>query len=54
MCMKSSVMHGRKKSACTVPESFQGRLDKQWLQAWYQWRDQQLKAAVEEWVKSVL
>src|SRR5215471_14680719 len=25
-----------------------------WLQAWYQWKDQQLKAAVEEWVKSVL
>ena len=30
------------------------RVDEQWLQAWYQRRDQRLKAAVEEWVKSVL
>jgi Uncharacterised protein family (UPF0158) len=30
------------------------RVDEQWLQAWYQWRDTRLKAAVEEWVKSVL
>jgi hypothetical protein len=30
------------------------RVGEQWLQAWYQWRDQRLKAAVEEWVKSVL
>src|SRR5438445_3972798 len=30
------------------------RVDEQWLQAWYQWRDKLLKAAVEEWVKSVL
>ena len=30
------------------------RVDEQWLQAWYQWRDKQLKAAVEEWLKSVL
>jgi hypothetical protein len=30
------------------------RVDEQWLQAWYQWRDRQLKAAVEEWLKSVL
>ena len=30
------------------------RLDEQWLQAWYQWRDKQLKAAVEEWLQSVL
>jgi hypothetical protein len=29
-------------------------VDDQWLQAWYQWRDKQLKAAVDEWVKSVL
>jgi hypothetical protein len=26
----------------------------QWLQAWYQWKDKRLKAAVDEWVKSVL
>src|SRR5579863_2520236 len=30
------------------------RIDDQWLQAWYQWREKQLRAAVEEWVKSVL
>ncbi len=30
------------------------RIDEQWLQAWYQWRDERLKAAVEEWLKSVL
>jgi len=28
-------------------------VDDQWLQAWYQWRDKQLKAAVDEWIKSV-
>jgi hypothetical protein len=26
-------------------------VDDQWLQAWYQWRDKQLKAAVDEWLK---
>jgi hypothetical protein len=30
------------------------RVDDKWLQAWYQWRDKQLKAAVDEWLKSVL
>ncbi len=30
------------------------RVDEKWQQAWYQWRDKQLKAAVEEWLKSVL
>jgi Uncharacterised protein family (UPF0158) len=30
------------------------RVDEQWLQAWYQWRDKKLKAAVDEWLKSVL
>ena len=30
------------------------RVDDQWLQAWYQWRDKQLKAALDEWLKSVL
>ena len=29
-------------------------LDEQWLQAWYQWKDERLKAAAEEWLKSVL
>jgi Uncharacterised protein family (UPF0158) len=30
------------------------RVDDHWLQAWYQWRNKQLKAALDEWVKSVL
>ena len=30
------------------------RVDEKWQQAWYQFRDSQLKAAVEEWLKSVL
>ena len=30
------------------------RIDDQWLQAWYQWRDKQLEAALDEWLKSVL
>src|SRR5438067_8565241 len=30
------------------------RIDEQWLQAWYQWRDKQLEAALDEWLKSVL
>ena len=29
-------------------------VDDQWLQAWYQWRNKQLKAALDEWLKSVL
>jgi hypothetical protein len=29
-------------------------VDDQWLQAWYQWKDERLKATVEEWVKSIL
>jgi hypothetical protein len=30
------------------------RIDDQWLQVWYQWRDKRLEAAVDEWLKSVL
>jgi hypothetical protein len=30
------------------------RVDDQWLQAWYEWRNNRLKAAVDEWVKSVI
>jgi len=30
------------------------RVDDQWLQAWYQWRDKQLNTVVDEWLKSVL
>ncbi len=30
------------------------RVDEQWLQAWYQWRDKQLKAARDQWLREVL
>ena len=30
------------------------RVDEKWLQAWYQFRDRQLKSAVDEWLESVL
>ena len=30
------------------------RVDDRWLQAWYQWKDERLKAVVDEWLKSVL
>ena len=30
------------------------RVDEQWLQAWSQWKNQRLEAAVEEWLQSVL
>jgi uncharacterized protein UPF0158 len=29
------------------------RLDEQWLQAWYQWKQTQLEAARDEWLKSI-
>ena len=29
-------------------------VDDRWLQAWYQWKDEQLQAAVDEWLKDVL
>src|SRR5437588_2852326 len=28
------------------------RIDEQWLQAWYQWRNKRLKDAVNEWLES--
>ena len=30
------------------------RLDDQWQQAWYQWKEKQIEAALDEWIKSVL
>ena len=30
------------------------RVDDRWLQAWYQWKKEQLEAALNEWLKSVL
>ena len=30
------------------------RVDDQWLQAWYQWRNKRLEAALDKWLKSIL
>jgi hypothetical protein len=30
------------------------RVDEQWRQAWYQWKDRRLEATVQEWLESVL
>src|SRR5579863_8864187 len=30
------------------------RLDDQWQQAWYQWKEKQIEAALDEWINSVL
>jgi hypothetical protein len=30
------------------------RVNDQWLQAWYQWKQTQLESAIDEWLKSVL
>src|SRR5258707_4799028 len=30
------------------------RVDEQWLQAWYRWRNKRLEAALDEWLKGVL
>ena len=30
------------------------RLDDRWLQAWYQWREKHVKAAIDAWLKEIL
>jgi hypothetical protein len=30
------------------------RVDEQWLQGWYEWRDKRVREAVEEWLEGVL
>ncbi len=30
------------------------RIDDRWLQAWYQWREQHCRAAIETWLKDIL
>ena len=30
------------------------RLDDRWLQAWYQWRETHVKAAIDAWLKDIL
>jgi hypothetical protein len=48
----SMALHG--KGAFRRFKDTLHHVDDQWLQAWYQWRDKRLKAALDEWVKSVL
>ncbi len=48
----SMALHG--KGAFRRFKDTLHRVDDLWLQAWYQWRDKRLKAALNEWVKSVL
>lgn len=30
------------------------RLDDQWLQGWYQWREKHVKAAIDAWLRDIL
>jgi Uncharacterised protein family (UPF0158) len=48
----SMALHG--KGAFRRFKDTLHRVDEQWLQAWYQWRDKRLKAAVDEWLKNIL
>jgi len=48
----SRALHG--KGAFRRFKETVHRVDDQWLQAWYQWRDKHLKAAVDEWLTSIL
>jgi Uncharacterised protein family (UPF0158) len=48
----SMALHG--KGAFHRFKAMLHRIDEQWLQAWYQWRNKRLKAALEEWLQSVL
>src|SRR5207302_2796355 len=48
----SMALHG--KGAFRRFKDTLHRLDEQWLQAWYQYRDKRLKAAVDEWVENIL
>ncbi len=52
---KLSIASNGKGAFSRFKDTLHG-VDDQWLQAWYQWRDKQLKAAVDEWlkIKSVL
>jgi Uncharacterised protein family (UPF0158) len=48
----SMALHG--KGAFRRFKDTLHHVDEQWLQAWYQWRDKRLEAAVDKWLKSVL
>jgi hypothetical protein len=48
----SMALHG--KGAFRRFKDALHRVDEQWPQAWYQWKQTQLEAAIDEWLKSVL
>ena len=48
----AEALHG--KGAFRRFKDMLHRVDDRWLQAWYQWHDTRLSAAVDEWLKSVL
>jgi hypothetical protein len=48
----SMALHG--KGAFHRFKATLHRIDEQWLQAWYQWRNKRLRAALDEWLQSVL
>jgi hypothetical protein len=48
----SRALHG--KGAFRRFKDALHRVSDQWLQAWYQWKQTQLEAAIDEWLKSVL
>jgi Uncharacterised protein family (UPF0158) len=48
----SMALHG--KGAFHRFKDMLHRIDEQWLQAWYQWRNKRLRAALDEWLQSVL
>jgi hypothetical protein len=48
----SLALHG--KGAFSRFKETLHRIDDQWLQVWYEWRDKRLEAALDEWLKSVL
>ena len=50
--MLSVVLHG--KGAFRRFKDALHLLDEHWLQAWHQWGDRRVEAALEEWLKDVL
>jgi hypothetical protein len=48
----SMALHG--KGAFRRFKDTLHRIDEHWLQAWYQWRNKRLEAALDKWLKSVL
>ena len=48
----SIALHGKGAFRCFKDALH--RVNDLWLRAWYQWKQMQLEAAIDEWLKSVL